>query len=118
MKFLEQLKRSNVKIKTDRAERIARSAAQASLKMIFDQQQVVSNLIDSVEDMVDISADNRTTTSNVVVNFKAEEFANKMHTHSINYQLEQEKLDIMVTTHETWFGEIEGVEVVGTKAKK
>ena len=104
MKFVTLLKRDNKKIRADRALRIGKKVANAQSKMIMAIEDDISNAEDRIEAMMDLSADNKSTSMNIVSpNFSGEEFVQEFQTLNVKLKLNKEKLAIAQATLEEWF---------------
>lgn len=102
--FVQQLSRSNSKIRTDRAERIGRTVANAHSKLIMDLEESIDQAENELEAMRDLSSDNQTTSMNVISpNFDANAYVTKIQNLSVEIVLMKEKLKIAKTTEKEWF---------------
>lgn len=103
-KFVAQLKRSNSKIRADRANRIGESVADAQEKLIMDIKAEIRNKYNRLDNLIDLSADNRTTSMNVVSDdFSADAFVKEINKLKVEIQLAEVKLKIAQETKDEWF---------------
>lgn len=103
-KFVGQLKRSNSKIRIDRARRIGDSVSDAQEKLLMDIKGNIRKMEDKLDTMMDLSADNRTTTNNVISSdFCADSFVREINDLKTKIRLESIKLEIAQETKEEWF---------------
>ena len=102
--FVAQLKRSNSKIRADRAQRIGAKVANAQSRMIMDIEEGISNKQDKLDAMMDLSTDNTSTSLNVVSpDFDANSFVTNINKLKTEIRLEQIKLEIAQDTTKEWF---------------
>lgn len=102
--FVSQLKRSNSKIRSDRAVRIGNKVSNAHARMCMDLEEKVAGMEDQLEAMMDLSTDNQTTSLNVVSpNFDASEFVSKVNDLKVKIKIVKEKLEIAQETTKEWF---------------
>lgn len=103
-KFADLLKRSNSKIREDRADRIADSVSDAQEKLIMDIKSNIRNKQNKLDNMLDLSADNRSTTMNVISDsFDPDDFVREINKLKTEIQLEEVKLKIAQETKKAWF---------------
>ena len=62
--FKSVLARNNTTIRGDRAQRFANQARRDFTQIVNDKQKEIDNIDDALEDMMDISASNSTTSGN------------------------------------------------------
>jgi len=102
--FVNQLKRGNAKIRTDRAQRIGKKVSNAHQRMCMDLEEKVANKEEELEAMMDLSTDNRNTSLNVVSpDFDAEAFVNKVNDLKVEIKLLKVKQEVSGETTEEWF---------------
>lgn len=77
--FVDFLVRSNTKIKADRANRLGKSAAMAYKSLMDKKEKELFEIEDELELMVDMSADNRSTSVNRVSDFDSDAFVQKRY---------------------------------------
>ena len=72
--FIEILKRSNSTIKADRANRIGVAAQMSYTEALNKMQKELFEIENKLEEMTDLSADNRTTSMNSIRELKTDDF--------------------------------------------
>ena len=102
--FAARLARDNAKVKAERAARVSSSLEAAQKMLIYGLEEQVRVIEDSLDEMVDISTDNTSTTLNVISkNFNSKEFTATMQTRKVNLKLKQQELAIAQDTYDTEF---------------
>ena len=103
-KFVSQLKRSNSKIRADRAIRIGNKVANSHARMCMDLEEKIASMEDELDAMMDLSTDNQVTSLNVISpKFDANEFVNKVNELKVKIRITKEKLEIAQETSKDWF---------------
>lgn len=103
-KFVAQLKRSNSKIRVDRARRIGTMVSNSHARLVMDLEEKIAKKEDELEAMMDLSTDNQTTSLNVISpNFDAAAFVEKVNNIKVDLRLLKIKLEIAQETTKEWF---------------
>lgn len=103
-KFASQLRRDNSAIRADRAERIAEAVADAQAKLIMGLKDSVRKSQNELDAMMDLSADNQTTSMNVIsADFDADAFVQRINQLKTNIAVKSEELEIALETQKEWF---------------
>ena len=103
-KFEAQLKRTNKQIKADRANRINSSLADAQTALIIGIRSKVRSLENQISSMLDLTADNQTTSMNVISqNFDPKEFVEKLNKLKLDHKMESIELKLAEETYVEWF---------------
>ena len=103
-KFVSQLKRTNSKIRADRAQRIGKTVANAQSRLIMDLEETIGKKEDELEAMMDLSSDNQVTSLNVISpEFDASAFVKKINKLQTEIRLKKIELEIAQETTKEWF---------------
>lgn len=102
--FEQKLRRSNSKIRAERAGRISNSLVRAQRSFVDQLENKVDALTNKLEAMMDLSADNQTTSMNVVSpNFSADDFVADLNATEKELEMQQLRLKIAKRTTKKWF---------------
>lgn len=98
--FQKLLSAGNKAVTAKRAGRLALAAKNAQAKLLMTIQDKIHKVEDSLEDMLDMSASNQSTTLNRIDKFDADEFVTNRHKLRIqlvllNQELEQAEEDTL-----------------------
>jgi len=103
-KFVIQLSRGNKQIKIDRARRVGASCADAQTKLVMDIKSKIRNKQDRLDEMTDLSADNQSTTNNLISKgFNADDFVKEINDIKIELANLEVELEVAEETTAEWF---------------
>ena len=105
-KFVSQLSRSNKAIKIDRARRIGEACSDAQIKLVMDIKSKIRTKNNRLDEMTDLSADNQSTTTNVISkNFSADDFVKEINDLKVDLANLEVELEVAEETSNEWFSE-------------
>ena len=93
--FIDILKRTNSKIRSDRALRIAKSVAMSYDAAINSKKKLIFELEDKLEEQLDLSADNRSTSINALKDFDGDAFIRDRSRLMFDLEIAKQELEIM-----------------------
>ena len=109
-RIIKLLTRSNDKITQDRAERISRAVENAGKAQLMKIQSRIDQIEDKKERMLDMSADNQTTTRNAIEDLEAEGFIKKYNEYNQELFILNRELTIAKEGYDELMGEDESSE--------
>jgi len=105
--FKQMLVRSNTEIKAERADRIAKGAHRAYVKLVMDLEAKRDNILEAIEASKDLSTSNDRNSMNAIESFDAERWVSKFQANAVELELCTRELAIA----EGQFGELFLAEV-------
>ena len=105
-KFVTQLSRGNKQIKIDRARRIGEACSDAQVKLVMDVKSKIRNKQNRLDEMTDLSADNQSTTTNLISkSFNADDFVKEINDLKVDIANLEVELEVAEETSNEWFAE-------------
>ena len=99
-----QLERSNKKIRSSRAKRISDGLVRAQQNYVNTKANEVANLENKLEAMMDLSADNQTTSMNIIgPDFNQEDFIEELNKAAKDLKMARLKLSVAEELQKEYF---------------